>query len=320
MGKGVPNNASNRSTIDQMPSTTVLETRSTVSAVSTSHQAEPTGSRPTPSEDLPRLQFEYRWWAVALYIIFLMFCNLLFPCLVFYLIRIYGKKITLRTNIGISSASLGLSSCFDAPFRLYKLVRFRQRYGPLNDDVFWHADFFMWAYTICLFTFAFPLAIAPALNPIALDFFLMSTTLLITPFGVLLLATLIPFRSGVPFWLSSDPPYTTPIKPGILYVTEDIGAVDFTLGRTYRTQIHARYASSPPFRRLMYILTWYFGIACLLFMGITAAVVWGAKGGDDKPRFGGSGSQEEDLNFRFGWVLGQVFLWVGAVGLGCWGL
>ncbi len=31
-----------------------------------------------------------------------------------------GKTIDLQTNIGISSAALGLSSCFDAPFRLYK--------------------------------------------------------------------------------------------------------------------------------------------------------------------------------------------------------
>jgi hypothetical protein len=33
-----------------------------------------------------------------------------------------AHRIDLRTNIGIASASLGLSSCFDAPFRLYKCV------------------------------------------------------------------------------------------------------------------------------------------------------------------------------------------------------
>lgn len=48
------------------------------------------------------------------------------------------------------------------------VVRFRKRYGPLNDDVFWHGDFFMWSYTICLFFFSFPLAIAPAVNPVAM--------------------------------------------------------------------------------------------------------------------------------------------------------
>jgi len=273
----------------------------------------------TPSnmpDDLPRLKFEYRWWAVTLYILFLMFCNLLFPCLTYYLIRIYGKTIDLRTNIGISSAALGLSSCFDAPFRLYKLVRYRSLYGPLNDDVWWHTDFFMWSYTFCLFCFAFPLAIAPALNPVALEFFLMSLAFLIPPFGFILLATLIPI-SSVPFWLSSHPPHTKGIKPGIFYVTEDIASVDFSMGRSYRSQLYARYAASPPFRRLMFILTWYFGLACVSFLGIMAAVVWGAKEGRPGSQ---AGEREflESLDFRFAWVLAQVFIWAGVVGLGCW--
>jgi hypothetical protein len=99
---------------------------------------------------------------------------------------------TLDTNIsdkeliGIGSASLGLSSCFDAPFRMYKLTRHRKKYGPLYipdsehlDPVhlpagqgkmmrklprnWWHLDFSLWAYQIGLFFFAIPLAIAPAI-------------------------------------------------------------------------------------------------------------------------------------------------------------
>jgi hypothetical protein len=42
------------------------------------------------------------------------------------------------------------------------VVRYRKEYGPLNDDKWWHLDFFMWLYTWMLFIFAFPLAIAPA--------------------------------------------------------------------------------------------------------------------------------------------------------------
>ena len=145
----------------------------------------------------------------------------------------------------------------------------------------------------------------------------MATTMLICPFGVLLLATLLPIRS-VPFWLSSERPHTTPIKPGIFYVTEDIAAVDFSMGRPYRAQLYARYEASPPFRRLMRILTWYFGIACTIFVGLMAAVVWGAKEGQTHTVAGWEGESPFSVDFRFAWVLGQVFIWMAVVALGCW--
>jgi len=91
-------------------------------------------------------------------------------------------KLTKKTVIGISSGALGLSSCFDSPLRLYRrkswhnilyitldrqtiptVVRHRRTYGPLGDDVWWHLDFSMWAYTVALLIFAIPLAIAPAI-------------------------------------------------------------------------------------------------------------------------------------------------------------
>ena len=144
----------------------------------------------------------------------------------------------------------------------------------------------------------------------------MSMTFLITPFGLILLATLLPIRS-VPFWLSSHPPNTKDIKPGIFYVTEDIAAVDFCMGRPYRAQLYARYSASPPFRRLMRILTWYFGLACLALVGIMSAVVWGAEEGNPFTETGEIESQDS-LDFRFAWVLAQVFIWAGVVGLGGW--
>jgi hypothetical protein len=111
---------------------------------------------------LPDLQFSYSKFYLALYIAFLIICNVLIPCLVFYLLQNL-TKITTQNLIGISSAALGLSSCFDAPLRLIRLVKHRRTYGPLGTDVWWHLDFVMWAYTFALLVFAFPLAIAPAI-------------------------------------------------------------------------------------------------------------------------------------------------------------
>ena len=69
------------------------------------------------------------------------------------------------------------------------------------------------------------------------DFFLMSTAMLILPFGVVLAFTLT--RVRLPVWCSSDPPHT-PLKPGVFYCLEDLGAVDFREGRAWRQACHDR--------------------------------------------------------------------------------
>lgn len=139
---------------------------------------------------LPPLHFKiHHYWKPSFYLIFLLICNIAIPCLLYYLLLTY-TSLSEQGAIGIASASLGISSCFDSPFRLYKcklkfiivtvrvhrrqgkclfhecyhkVVRYRKKFGPLIDDVWWHLDFFMWTYTIALFFFAIPLAIAPAI-------------------------------------------------------------------------------------------------------------------------------------------------------------
>jgi len=250
------------------------------------------------SDAPPPLVFEnFRKLPVALYIAFLLTCNVLFPCLLYYLLASF-TKLTEKALIGIASSALGISSCFDSPFRIYRLIRFRKLYGPLNDDKWWHLDFFMWIYTIMLLTFAFPLAIAPAVPEF--DFFLMATAILVGPLAPIFLLSLYPFKLLV--WCSSDPPLT-PIKPAVFYIVEDVGAVDFKHGRKWRAALHDRWHASPPFQTLMRRLTFYWALAVVLYMGLTAAVTWGAP-----------------LHFAFGWVLGQFFLWAALAALGCWWL
>jgi len=240
------------------------------------------------------LIFRWHWTGVALYISFLVFCNVLIPCLLFYLLRIFTPMST-KELIGISSAALGVSSCFDAPFRLYRLTRFRQTYGPLGTGAWWYLDFVMWTYTFALLVFAIPLAISP---PIALfDFFLMSTTMLVGPVGIVFLYSL--FSPVLPCRCSSDPKGMR-MKPAVFYTIEDVAAVDFKNGRAFREALHTRYHASPLFRTLLQKLTVYWVFASILYCGLTAAVTWGAP-----------------LQFSFGWVLGQFFLWAGAGAAGC---
>jgi hypothetical protein len=88
-------------------------------------------------------------------------------------------------------------------------------------------DFMMHTYTIALFFFAIPLAVAPAIP--LYSFFL---------FGIIFALTLRSWRN-LPFWMSSDPP-KTPTKPAVYYFIEDTGAVDFKHGREWRKRCQAR--------------------------------------------------------------------------------
>ncbi|KIK70102.1 hypothetical protein GYMLUDRAFT_236531 [Collybiopsis luxurians FD-317 M1] len=247
---------------------------------------------------LPDLQFSYNKIYVALYIVFLIICNVLIPCLLFYLLQTF-TNITTKELIGISSAALGVSSCFDAPFRLLRLVRHRKHYGPLGSDVWWHLDFVMWAYTFALLVFAFPLAIAPAIA--FYNFFLMSTMMLVGPMGVVFIFSLFAhyYEWPLPVRCSSEPVGSL-MKPAVFYCIEDVGAVDFKHGRKFRQRVHKRYDASPPFRQLMVELTVYWVICGAIYCGLTAAVTWGAP-----------------LNFAFGWVLGQLFIWAFLSFIGC---
>ncbi|ESK96181.1 hypothetical protein Moror_7255 [Moniliophthora roreri MCA 2997] len=254
------------------------------------------------SVELPPLHFNYRWWAVTLYILFLIFCNVIIPCVLFYPLHVY-TRISDKELIGIGSAALGVSSCFDAPFRLYRLTRHRVTYGPLISDTWWHLDFTMWTYTLGLLVFAFPLAIAPAIA--FYDFFLMSTMMLVGPVGLVFLLSL--FAPRLPFLVSSDPKGEQ-MKPAVYYTLEDVGAVDFEGGREWRRNVQARYKVSPPFRSLMQIQTIYWTVMAAIYCGITAAVTWTTQ-----------------LAWAFGWVLGQFFIWALFSGIGCyliskWGL
>ncbi|KAF5373957.1 hypothetical protein D9758_000711 [Tetrapyrgos nigripes] len=283
---------------------------SSTSTTTPSRTAEMANSK---SLALPDLHFTYRWSYISLYVAFLIFCNVFIPCLLFYLLESL-TPITTKELIGISSAALGLSSCFDAPFRLIRLVRHRSEFGPLGSDVWWHLDFVMWTYTFALLVFAFPLAIAPAIA--FYNFFLMSTMMLVGPIGVVFLFSLITsyFKYPIPIRCSSEPRGTI-MKPAAFYCLEDVAAVDFKHGRAFRKRVHESilvhasfvifdvpgYAQSPPFRQLMMEETVYWIFMAAVYCGITAAVTWATP-----------------LNFAFGWVLGQFFMWIFVSAFGCY--
>ncbi|GAA6017738.1 hypothetical protein JCM10207_000480 [Rhodosporidiobolus poonsookiae] len=262
----------------------------------------------------PQLDFHFGLKGPIIYFIFLVICNVVIPVILYYPLRA-TTDLSDKELIGIGSAALGLSSCFDAPFRMWKLTRHRAKYGPLYypyapDPAFepagknrlmkvmprswWHLDFFMWTYQIGLLVFAIPLAIAPSIP--LYNFFLFSFAMLVIPIGIIFLLTLKSWHN-LPFWMSSDPPRTS-TKPAVYYFIEDVGAVDFCHGREWRKRCQARYAASPPFRAMMWQQTLFWSIAMVIFVGLTAVVDW-----------------ISSLNVAFGVVISLIFMWAIVFGI-----
>ncbi|KJA23286.1 hypothetical protein HYPSUDRAFT_597000 [Hypholoma sublateritium FD-334 SS-4] len=71
---------------------------------------------------LPALHFSYSRRNIFLHALFLLTCNLIIPLNLFYSL-VSPTKLTPKAVIGISSAALGISPCFDYPMRLYRLFR-----------------------------------------------------------------------------------------------------------------------------------------------------------------------------------------------------
>ncbi|BGP20150.1 hypothetical protein JCM10213v2_008285 [Rhodosporidiobolus nylandii] len=237
----------------------------------------------------PPLNFHFTLRGPLLYLAFLVLCNVVIPCMLYYPLK-DNTDLSDESLIGIGSAVLGLSSCFDAPFRMYKLTRHRAKYGPLY----------------------YPYAPDPAHQPagnnrlmknmprswwhLGANFFLFSFAMLIAPVGIIFALSLKSWHN-LPFWCSSDPPRTS-TKPACYYFVEDIGAVDFGHGREWRKRCQARYAASPPFRALMWSQTLFWTVASVIFVGLTAVVDW-----------------VSSLNVAFGVVISLIFMWAIVFGI-----
>lgn len=65
-----------------------------------------------------------------------------------------------------------------------------------------------------------------------------------------------------------------PMPPLVLTLVEDIVSVDGGAGREYRDTLHARYAASPMFRKMIMRQTWFWGWGGFLVGTGTLVVVW----------------------------------------------
>lgn len=201
----------------------------------------------------------------------------------YYVLNDY-TDVGIRERMGIGSALLGASSCVDAPLRLYKCIRYHRTRGPLmsNEDDgtsadageedersrWWHLDFSMHIYTVALFAMAFPLAIGPVVDPPIERFFLLTMPILVAPLGLTGFVSLVPFRIPRHVRISSDN-HGERVKPLAYYAVEDVCAVDARGGRSFRRAMRRRWRQSPPFRKLLRVVTLWWSLGSVILVCFT---------------------------------------------------
>ncbi len=121
------------------------------------------------------------------------------------------------------------------------------------------------------------------------SFYLMTPSILVGSVSIQSLLSLIQPR--VPIWLSSLPPGHK-MRPAGYYIMEDIVAVDGGGRSAFRRNLNKRYESSVIFRKLVYEMTVYWGLAGIIFVGINAVFTF-----------------TTSLNFAFGATLIWIPVW-----------
>jgi hypothetical protein len=110
-------------------------------------------------------------------------------------------------------------------------------------------------------------------------------------------AILTHLRWRLPFNMSSTPK-GSPWRPALFAFIEDAGAIEGQGGTEYRRQMMKRYEVSPRFRRMVLIMTWFWGLGLLIIAIVSTVVIMVV---------------ETDVGFGIGW--GLPFVWAGALTL-----
>ncbi|KAK4047745.1 hypothetical protein OIV83_005253 [Microbotryomycetes sp. JL201] len=283
--------------------------------IATAQPAERDESSELPYTDLQFFK-SFKWRIPALYMVFLVFWNIVVPCLLFYALdfrQCLGESASApqstreadtdtstvtgmddATIIGISSAALGISSFIDMPIRLFKLIRRGERYAPPDVNgqrhEWYYLDATMMACAWILGFFAVPLSVAPAIP--TYPFFLFSFGMLVLAAVIAAVVSLKSFK--LPIKLSSQPRGAMS-RPLAFYVVEDVVAVDFGRGKPYET--------SPVFQQSMHNQTAMWAASGSVFVGASAAVAWTVP-----------------LVIAFALNLCLFFIWLGATMLIAWKL
>ncbi|KAB8360934.1 hypothetical protein FH972_024666 [Carpinus fangiana] len=171
--------------------------------------------------------------------------------------------------LGYAIISFGFGELYILIARVYRLLAYPDLCAPLLSRNRWELDATSWVYAVAMIMALVPFVVGSTLE--IPELYLYSPAFLMAFLGIIMVATLIPFKT--PVGINSHARGTR-IRPFIYYAAEDFIAVDGLQDREFRVRYNARYDASKSFRRLFVYLTvwWIFGV--LTYIGCLSAVIW----------------------------------------------
>ncbi|PMD33973.1 hypothetical protein L207DRAFT_498560 [Hyaloscypha variabilis F] len=174
------------------------------------------------------------------------------------------------------------------------------RYGPIGWRRKWRLlEFTNVNFAICASTFETLLLIGTFPEKPIVRLCAMPSATMCYYLGTLFLVTAFLTQKGyhLPFPMSSTPKGAL-WRPALLAILEDSGAIEARGELAHREAVMKRYEASPPFRRMLVRLTWFWGISLMIIAIVTTVLIV---------------SLEERVAFGVGW--GLPYVWSGLFGL-----
>lgn len=214
------------------------------------------------------------------------------PLSLFFILK-YGAGWSDVKNLGVSNGVFGFVALTQYTLRGYRLLKPNPQYRPL-DSPRWALDVYQWQFTLGFILIT--LMISLATGPENLRLIALVPSILPAMCAPQFLFSCFCFKAGwkLPMNLSSMRKGSI-APPSVFTIVEDVIAVDGGGGRIFRAAWLRRYEASEPFREMMFKLTIFWGLGCILAVGVACSVAFAV--------------QTIYVAFALGWVI--PFVWAG---------
>lgn len=239
----------------------------------------------------------------------IIFFDLVLPCIIYY--TWFGKSLaswkcecqayrTLREVcplmtpefdrhiLGYSILSFGIGELYILIVRVYRLLKHPAECAPLLSRSRWELDATSWVYGVAMICALVPFLVGSTREIQRL--YLYSPGFLFAFLAILMFVTILPIK--IPIGINSQERQTR-IRPFIYYACEDFISVDGLQDREFRIRYNYRYENSRAFRSMMFILTLWWLLGIIIYLGVLTTIIWTL-----------------DFHVAFGLSLGILFSWM----------
>jgi len=217
-------------------------------------------------------------------------CDLVIPCIIYY-IWYLKHRATWRQDcrpwhdrgdscpiekkqfdediMGTAVAMFGIGELYVLLARVWRLFFHREQCAPLLSRSRWELDATSWVYLVAMLIALIPFVTGASL--VLPELYLYGPSCLMAFLGALMVMTLLPFK--IPIGINSHERGSR-IRPFIYYAAEDFIAVDGLQDREFRVRYNQRYETSKAFRRMFVLLTLWWELGVVVYIGCVSAVIW----------------------------------------------